>query len=70
MAGRRRRPIPAALGRRWEGGRSRSRGFGNGAHRYENTTPLTNFLELLAIAVLPAALPVTFGRMVGRPRAG
>jgi K+-transporting ATPase ATPase A chain len=42
----------------------------NGAHPYENPTPLTNFLELLAIAVLPAALPVTFGHMTGRPRAG
>jgi K+-transporting ATPase ATPase A chain len=42
----------------------------NGAHPYENPTPLTNFVELLAIAVLPAALPVTFGRLTGRPRAG
>jgi K+-transporting ATPase ATPase A chain len=42
----------------------------NGAHPYENPTPLTNFLELLAIAVIPASLPVLFGQMVGRPRAG
>jgi K+-transporting ATPase ATPase A chain len=42
----------------------------NGAHPYENPTPLANFLELLAIAVLPAALPIAFGRMVNRPRAG
>jgi K+-transporting ATPase ATPase A chain len=42
----------------------------NGAHPFENPTPLTNFLELLAIAAIPAALPITFGRMVGRPRAG
>jgi K+-transporting ATPase ATPase A chain len=42
----------------------------NGAHPYENPTPLANCLELLAIAVLPAALPITFGHMVGRPRAG
>ncbi len=42
----------------------------NGAHPYENPTPLTNFLTLLAIAVPPAALPITFGHMVGRPRAG
>ena len=42
----------------------------NGAHPYENPTPLTNFLALLAIAVLPASLPITFGHMVGRPRAG
>ena len=42
----------------------------NGAHPYENPTPLTNFIGLLAIALLPAALPMTFGRMTGRPRAG
>ncbi len=42
----------------------------NAAHPYANPTPLTNFLALLAIAVLPAALPITFGQMVGRPRAG
>jgi K+-transporting ATPase ATPase A chain len=42
----------------------------NGAHPFENPTPLTNFLELLAIAVLPASFPITFGAMVGRPRAG
>jgi potassium-transporting ATPase potassium-binding subunit len=42
----------------------------NGAHPYANPTPLTNFLGMLAIAVLPAALPLTFGHMVGRPRAG
>jgi potassium-transporting ATPase potassium-binding subunit len=40
----------------------------NGAHPYENPTPLTNFIELLAIAVLPAALVNTFGRMTTRPR--
>ncbi len=42
----------------------------NAAHPYENPTPLTNFLALLAIAVLPAALTMTFGSMTGRPRAG
>src|SRR5271165_6269218 len=42
----------------------------NGAHPYENPTPLTNFIALLAIAVLPASFPITFGAMVGRPRAG
>jgi K+-transporting ATPase ATPase A chain len=42
----------------------------NGAHPYANPTPLTSFLALLAIAVLPAALPITFGHMAGRPRAG
>jgi K+-transporting ATPase ATPase A chain len=42
----------------------------NGAHPYENPTPLTNFIELLAIVLLPAALTNTFGRMVGQPRQG
>jgi potassium-transporting ATPase potassium-binding subunit len=42
----------------------------NGAHPYENPTPLTNFVELLAIVLLPAAFTNTFGRMVGQPRQG
>jgi len=42
----------------------------NGAHPYENPTPLTNFLEMLAIILLPAAFTNTFGRMVGQPRQG
>ncbi len=42
----------------------------NGAHPYANPTPLTSFLGLLAIAVLPASLTVTFGQMIGKPRAG
>jgi potassium-transporting ATPase potassium-binding subunit len=42
----------------------------NGAHPYENPTPLTNFLEMLAVILLPAALTNTFGRMVGQPRQG
>ena len=42
----------------------------NGAHPYENPTPLTNFLEMLAIVLLPAALTNAFGRMVGQPRQG
>src|SRR5215813_13396638 len=42
----------------------------NGAHPYEDPTPLANLLEMLAIAVLPAALTHTFGRMIGRPRDG
>jgi len=42
----------------------------NGAHPYANPTPLTNFVGLLAIAVLPASLMITFGHMVGRPGAG
>jgi K+-transporting ATPase ATPase A chain len=42
----------------------------NGAHPYANPTPLTNFVGMLAIAVLPASLMITFGRMTYRPRAG
>jgi potassium-transporting ATPase potassium-binding subunit len=42
----------------------------NGAHPYENPTPLTNLLEMLMIAVLPASLTYTFGRMVGKPGQG
>ena len=42
----------------------------NGAHPYENPTPLTNIIEMLAIVLLPAALTNTFGRMVGQPRQG
>jgi K+-transporting ATPase ATPase A chain len=42
----------------------------NGAHPYENPTPLVSFVALLAIAVLPASLTITFGKMTGRMRAG
>jgi K+-transporting ATPase ATPase A chain len=42
----------------------------NGAHPYENPTPFTNFLELLSIILLPAALTNTFGRMVQQKRQG
>lgn len=42
----------------------------NGAHPYENPTPLTNILELLSIILLPAALTHTFGRMVRHRRQG
>ena len=42
----------------------------NSAHPFENPTPLTNFLEMLAILLIPAALCITFGRMVGDPRQG
>jgi potassium-transporting ATPase potassium-binding subunit len=42
----------------------------NSSHPFENPTPLTNFLELLAILLIPAALCYTFGRMVGDTRQG
>jgi K+-transporting ATPase ATPase A chain len=42
----------------------------NSAHPLENPTPLTNFLEMLAILLIPAALCCTFGRMIGDTRQG
>jgi K+-transporting ATPase ATPase A chain len=42
----------------------------NSAHPYENPTPLSNFLECLAILLIPAALCYTFGSMVGDTRQG
>ncbi len=42
----------------------------NSAHPFENPTPITNALEMLAILLLPAALCYTFGRMVKDTRQG
>ncbi len=42
----------------------------NSAHPFENPTPLSDFLELLAILAIPAALCYTFGKMVGDTRQG
>ena len=42
----------------------------NSAHPFENPTPLSNFLEVLAILLIPAALCYTFGSMVGDTRQG
>jgi K+-transporting ATPase ATPase A chain len=42
----------------------------NSAHPYENPTPLTNFLQVLAIFLIPAGLCFTFGKMVGDMRQG
>jgi K+-transporting ATPase ATPase A chain len=42
----------------------------NSAHPFENPTPLSNFLELLAILMIPSALCYTFGVMVGDTRQG
>ena len=42
----------------------------NSAHPYENPTPLSNFLEMLTIFVIGAALTYTFGHMVGDTRQG
>ena len=42
----------------------------NSAHPLENPTPLSNFVEMLAILLIPAALCYTFGRMIGDTRQG
>jgi K+-transporting ATPase ATPase A chain len=42
----------------------------NSTHPFENPTPLSNFLEMLSILLIPAALCFTFGKMVGDTRQG
>jgi len=42
----------------------------NSAHPFENPTPLSNFLEVLGILLISAALCITFGKMVGDKRQG
>jgi potassium-transporting ATPase potassium-binding subunit len=42
----------------------------NSAHPFENPTPWSNFLQVLAILLVPAALCYTFGMMVGDTRQG
>lgn len=42
----------------------------NSAHPFENPTPLSNFLEMLAILLIPAALCYTFGIMINDKRQG
>jgi potassium-transporting ATPase potassium-binding subunit len=42
----------------------------NSAHPFENPTPLSNFLEMLSILLIPAALCYSFGRLVGDARQG
>ena len=42
----------------------------NSAHPYENPTPLSNFVQMLAIFLIPAGLCFAFGRMVGDLRQG
>ena len=42
----------------------------NAAHPFQNPRPLTNFLLVLAILLIPAALCYTFGKMVGDTRQG
>ncbi|MBW4055402.1 MAG: potassium-transporting ATPase subunit KdpA [Proteobacteria bacterium] len=42
----------------------------NSAHPFENPTPLSNFIEILLILLIPGALTYTFGVMVGNTRQG
>lgn len=42
----------------------------NAAHPFENPNPLSNFLQLLAILLIPASLCYSFGKMVGDTRQG
>ena len=42
----------------------------NSAHPFENPTPLSNFVEMLSILLIPAALCYTFGKLVGDTRQG
>jgi len=42
----------------------------NSAHPYENPTPLSNFVQMLAILIIPAGLCASFGVLVGDRRQG
>ncbi|NLF78772.1 MAG: potassium-transporting ATPase subunit KdpA [Chloroflexi bacterium] len=42
----------------------------NSAHPFENPTPFSNFIEMLSILLIPAALCCTYGQMVGDTRQG
>ena len=42
----------------------------NSSHPFENPTPLSNFLQMLSIFLIPAGLCVTLGHMVGSPKHG
>ena len=42
----------------------------NSAHPYENPTPLTNFIQVFSIFLIPAGLTYTFGKMVGNVKQG
>ncbi len=43
---------------------------GNSAHPYENPTPFSNFVQMFSILIIPAALALVFGRMIGDGRQG
>lgn len=42
----------------------------NSSHPFENPTPFTNLLEMLSLLLLAAALPFTYGKMVGNIKQG
>ena len=42
----------------------------NSAHPFENPTPFSNFLEILAILIIPTSLCYTFGKLIGSARKG
>jgi K+-transporting ATPase ATPase A chain len=42
----------------------------NSTHPFENPTPLSNYLQMLSIFLIPAGLTYTLGRMTGSPRHG
>lgn len=42
----------------------------NSSHPFENPTPLSNFLEMFAILIIPASLTYTYGKMIGSRRQG
>jgi K+-transporting ATPase ATPase A chain len=42
----------------------------NSAHPFENPTPLSNFVQMLAILLIPVALTFTYGQLVGSARQG
>ncbi|BDC38913.1 potassium-transporting ATPase subunit KdpA [Paraburkholderia terrae] len=43
---------------------------GNSAHPYENPTPFSNFVQIFSILIIPAALCLVFGRVIGDRRQG
>ncbi len=42
----------------------------NSSHPLENPTPISNFLEMIAILLIPASLPFTYGRLIGNRKHG
>jgi K+-transporting ATPase ATPase A chain len=42
----------------------------NSAHPFENPTPISNFLEMLCILLIPVSLTYTYGKMIGSTRQG